>query len=268
MNDIGSRVHIMGILNVTPDSFYDGGRFFNLEKAVEQAKKMVADGADSIDVGGESSRPGSDPVSEDEELARVLPVVERLAQEIDIPISIDTYKPVVARACLGAGARMLNDITGLRNPDMIAAAVEFDVPVILMHMQGEPKTMQTDPLYHHVINDIADFFRNRIAVAKEAGVSDIILDPGIGFGKTRDHNCIILNRLAEFQSLGYPILIGASRKSFIEALSGAAALDRLPGTIAANCAAVAHGATYLRVHDVAAARQAIAVWHGIADTRF
>lgn len=261
-------MHIMGILNVTPDSFFDGGRFFDVERAVEQAKKMVVDGADSIDIGGESSRPGSHPVSEEEELARVVPVIERLHREIDVPISIDTYKPNVARACFLAGARMLNDIGGLRNPNMIAVAAEFGVPVIVMHMQGEPKTMQVDPVYDDVMKDIAAFFRDRIVKANRAGVLNIILDPGIGFGKTTAHNCAILNRLAEFQSFGYPILIGVSRKSFIGALSGAEVSDRLPGTIAANCFALEHGATYLRVHDVAAARQAIAVWHGIADAGF
>lgn len=277
----------MGILNVTPDSFSDGGHFvrrtckgadepreasakrgmragdsakgqgiIDIDAAVAHAKDMVEQGADMIDIGGESSRPGSEPVSVDEELARVLPVIERLVADIDIPISIDTYKPTVADACVQAGASMINDISGLRDPEMIAVAAKHDVPVIIMHMQGEPKTMQEDPTYDDVVLDIKTFFGERIASARAGGVQEIIIDPGIGFGKTVTHNLEILRRLSEFESLGCPILVGTSRKSFIGNVTGAEVDDRLPGTTASNVIAVMNGANIIRVHDVAACKQA------------
>jgi dihydropteroate synthase len=254
------RARIAGILNITPDSFSDGGRFFDPARALERARGMAAEGADIIDVGGESSRPGSEPVSEEEELRRVIPVIEALSQETTLPISIDTYKPAVAQAVLKAGAKIVNDITGLGNPAMRAIAAEAQASVILMHMQGEPKTMQTDPQYGDVVADIKGFFTERIALAKEAGITDIILDPGIGFGKTLAHNLTLLKRLREFTDLGYPLLIGASKKNFIGALNGNIPAEaRLPGTIAAVVAARLAGASYFRVHDVAACRQALNV---------
>ena len=257
--DIG-RTHIVGILNVTPDSFSDGGNYFSLDAAVAQAHTMAEEGADIIDIGGESSRPGSEPVSEEEELRRVIPVIEKLARSVEVPISIDTWKPRVAAEALAAGASILNDITGLGNPAMRAAAAAARAPVILMHMQGEPKTMQEHPTYGDVVRDIKEFFIERIALAKEAGVHDIILDPGIGFGKTLEHNLIILKRLHEFADLGYPLLVGPSRKAFIGTLNdGAPPAERLPGTIAAVVAARLNGASYVRVHDVKECRQALQV---------
>jgi dihydropteroate synthase len=250
----------MGVLNVTPDSFSDGGNFFDTESAVAHARQMAEDGADCIDVGGESTRPGSDPVSEEEELRRVIPVIEGLKGDITIPISIDTYKPRVAREALQAGASIINDVTGLTNPEMLAVAADAHVPVVVMHMQGQPKTMQENPVYGDVVADIMSFFRERIAHAKDAGVGDLILDPGIGFGKTLEHNLTILKRLGEFSTLGFPILVGASRKSFIGTLTGnLPASERLEGTLAASVIAVAYGASWVRVHDVKAHARALAV---------
>lgn len=256
---------IIGILNVTPDSFSDGGEHLSTEAALVHARRMQEEGADIIDIGGESSRPGSDPVSEEEELRRVIPVIEALAREkFPLPISIDTYKPQVAKEALAAGALIVNDITGLGNPEMRAAAVAAK-SVILMHMQGEPKTMQAHPAYGDVVSDIKDFFRARIALAKEAGIADIILDPGLGFGKTLDHNLAILRRLGEFADLGFPLLVGVSRKAFIGALTGgASADDRLEGTLAAVAIARIEGASYFRVHDVKACRRALQVADAIA----
>lgn len=253
------RTLIMGILNVTPDSFSDGGKFLDANAAIAQAKQMVHDGADIIDIGGESSRPGSEPVSEQEELRRVLPVIRALAPAINVPISIDTYKPAVAQQTLEAGACMINDITGLRDGAMIAVAAKHHVPVVLMHIQGRPKTMQEHPVYDDVIADIKRFFVERIAAAEQAGISDIILDPGIGFGKTTEHNLQILHRLDEFQELGRPLLIGPSRKSFIGNLTGLPVEERLEGTIAAAVIAAYNGANIVRVHDVKACKRALLV---------
>ena len=245
------KTRIVGILNITPDSFSDGGQFFDIDTAIARAKQMAEDGADIIDIGGESSRPGSEPVSEEEELRRVIPVIERLAKEISLPISIDTYKPAVAKAAIAAGAKIINDITGLTNPDMRAVAGEAKAPVILMHMQGAPKTMQEHPTYTDVVADIKEFFKKQIALAQEAGVTEIILDPGIGFGKTLEHNLAILKRLHEFADLGFPILVGPSRKAFIGTLTGSLPVsERLEGTIAAITIARMNGASYVRVHDV------------------
>lgn len=249
----------MGVLNVTPDSFSDGGKFFTVDAAVKQAHTMVKEGADSIDVGGESSRPGAAPVSEDEEIERVLPIIERLAKEIDVPISIDTVKPHVANEALSAGATMINDISGFRNNEMIQVAASHDVPVVLMHMQGDPQTMQAQPRYTDVVNDINTFFTERIALLLKNGVrrEHIILDPGIGFGKTLEHNLEILRRCAEFTTHGYPVLVGASRKSFIEKISGLPVEERLEGSLAAHCVAALNGAAIVRVHDVQAHRRAL-----------
>jgi len=250
---------IMGILNVTPDSFSDGGLFNDVDTAVSHGKKMVSDGADVIDVGGESSRPGSAPLSEKEELARILPVVTRLLHEVSVPISIDTYKPLVADVCLKAGAHLINDITGLTNPEMRKVAVKHNVPVILMHMRGTPKTMQQNPVYQDMIGEIKVFFQEQIATARKAGIQHIVIDPGIGFGKTVEHNLQILKHLGEFKTLSYPIIVGPSRKSFIGVLTGLSVKERLEGTLAAITVAVMNGANMVRVHDVNECKRAIQV---------
>lgn len=250
---------IMGILNVTQDSFYDGGRFADVDAAVAHGKKMVADGANLIDVGGESSRPGSEPLSDTEELARVLPVIKRLLHEVSVPISIDTYKPVVADACLHAGAHLINDITGLTNPEMRKIAARYNVPVILMHMKGTPKTMQQSPVYQDVLREIKTFFQTQIAAAHKAGVHQLVIDPGIGFGKTVDHNLQILKHLDTFKTLGHPILIGPSRKSFIGTITGLSVHERLEGSLAAMTVAVMNGANIVRVHDIIDSKRAIQI---------
>jgi dihydropteroate synthase len=253
------RTLLMGVLNVTPDSFSDGGLFFDAETAATHAKQMVQDGADIIDVGGESTRPGSTPLSAKEEIQRVLPVVTRLTQELSVPISIDTYKPLVARACLKAGAHLVNDITGLVDPAMATLVAKNDVPVIIMHMQGTPTNMQEHPVYHDVIKEINTFFHERIAVARNAGIKKTIIDPGIGFGKTLEHNLLILKHLDAFTTQGCPLLVGPSRKSFIGRITGLPAQERLEGTIAAVIVAVMNGAQLVRVHDVKECKRAIQV---------
>jgi dihydropteroate synthase len=250
---------IMGILNVTPDSFSDGGLFADIDTAVAHGKKMVSEGADVIDVGGESSRPGSAPLSEKEELDRILPVVTRLLDEVSVPISIDTYKPLVADACLKAGAHLINDITGLTNPEMRKVAVKHNIPVVLMHMRGTPKTMQQNPVYQDLLGEITAFFQEQIATARKAGIQNIIIDPGIGFGKTVEHNLQILKHLGEFKSLGCPILVGPSRKSFIGMITGLSVKERLDGTLAAIIVAVMNGANMVRVHDVNECKRAVQV---------
>lgn len=254
-----NKTIIIGILNVTPDSFSDGGLFADAGAAFEHAMQMVKDGADIIDIGGESSRPGSETVSEEDELRRVLPVVERLANESNVPVSIDTYKPKVAEACLKEGAHMINDITGLRNWKMIRLAAEYGVPVVIMHMKGNPKTMQEAPAYEDVVKEIKDFFTDRINEARKQGVNEIILDPGIGFGKTTLHNLQILKRLNEFKFLQCPILVGTSRKSFIGNISDLPVRERLEGTLASVAISVANGADMVRVHDVKACRRAVQI---------
>ena len=249
----------MGILNITPDSFSDGGQFLRLDQAIAHAQQMVADGADFIDIGGESSRPGAAPVSEAEELDRVIPIIDALTKSFSVPISIDTYKPRVAELALEHGATILNDITGLQNPDMVKVAAKFHAPVILMHMLGTPQTMQQNPTYSDVITDIKTFFKKQLAIAHAAGITDIILDPGLGFGKTLEHNLTILKRLNEFTDLGYPLLIGPSRKSFIGTLTGLPVEDRLEGSIAATVIAALNGAKIIRVHDVKESKRALQI---------
>jgi dihydropteroate synthase len=249
----------MGILNLTPDSFSDGGRFTEVDTAIAHAKKMAADGADIIDIGGESSRPGSIPLTEQEELGRVLPVLSQLTEELSVPISIDTYKPSIARKCLDAGATIINDITGLTNPEMVKVAREYQVPVVMMHMKGSPQTMQTNPEYQDVVGEIKDFFEKQIAVVCNEGIESIILDPGIGFGKTAWHNLSILRHLGEFTQLCCPVLVGPSRKNFIGVITGLPVTDRLEGTIAAVSVAVLNGANIIRVHDVKECKRAIQV---------
>ncbi len=253
--ELGRRTLIMGILNVTPDSFSDGGVFFDEEAAVKHAERMVAEGADIIDVGGESSRPGADQVSAGAEMDRVLPVIERLAKTTEVPISIDTYKSSVARQALDAGACIVNDITALQgDPDMAPVVAEAGVPVVLMHMKGTPGDMQLDPHYDSLISEIISFLETRIQMAVDSGISpnQIIVDPGIGFGKTVAHNLEIIKRLRDFRSLEKPILIGTSRKSFIGKILALPADDRLrlEGTAATVAIAVANGADVVRVHSV------------------
>jgi dihydropteroate synthase len=250
---------IMGILNVTPDSFSDGGLFIDIDKAVKHAKQMVSDGADIIDIGGESSRPGSNPISEEEELRRVKPIIERLTKDINVPISIDTYKPKVAEECIKSGASIINDISGLRNQKMVEIAIKYKVPVIVMHLLGNPKTMQENISYKDVVDDIICFLKKRVEKAKEAGLKDIIIDPGIGFGKTTEHNLQIINKLREFKSLGCPILIGPSRKSFIGNITGLPVNERLEGTLASISIAIMNGANIIRVHDVKECKRAVQI---------
>ena len=249
----GERTWIMGILNVTPDSFSDGGRYLDASRAIAYAHQMIEDGADIIDIGGESSRPGASPVSTDEELARVLPVIEALANGTEALLSIDTYKPAVARSALQAGANIVNDITALGNADMAEIVAAMDAGLILMHMKGVPRTMQRSPVYRDLIPEILTFLRQRIDKAQTEGVCPdrIMIDPGIGFGKTGEHNLEILRCLDRFRSLEKPILIGTSRKAFIgKILNLPNPDDRLEGTAATVAWAIAHGADVVRVHDV------------------
>jgi len=260
-----NKTLVMGILNVTPDSFSDGKLFFSQNKAIEHARQMVNGGADIIDIGGESSRPGSERVSEEEELRRVAPIIKKLSKDINVPISIDTYKPKVAEECIKLGANIINDINGLRNPGMINIAAKYKVPVIIMHMKGNPKTMQKNPIYEDVAKEIKEFLRQQIKKAKKAGVKDIIIDPGIGFGKTTEHNLKILKNLSEFKELKCPILMGPSRKSFIGNITGLPADQRLEGTIAAISIAIMNGANIVRVHDVKECKRAAMVADAIRD---
>jgi len=257
--NLSSRTHLMGVLNVTPDSFSDGGRFFKPERAIKQALLMAKEGADIIDVGGESTRPGADEVSAEEESRRVLPVIDELAKKVDLPVSIDTYKSEVARRALDAGAAMINDISALRfDPRMGKVAKDYDVPVVLMHIKGTPKNMQKNPSYANVIEEISDYLKESVEMAKEAGIDEdkIIIDPGIGFGKRVKDNLEIVKNLRELASLGKPILIGLSRKSFIGKILDLSLEDRLEGSLAALVVAITNGANILRVHDVKHSRRA------------
>ncbi len=248
----------MGALNVTPDSFWNGGRFLSPTDAVDRALKMVDEGADIIDIGGESSRPGAQPTTAAEEAARVLPVIEALAARLDTPLSIDTYKPAVARRCVNAGAAIVNDIRGLIDPAMLETAAETGVSVILMHMRGEPRTMQQDTAYNDVVAEVREFLLRRAAAARAAGVAEIAIDPGIGFGKTAKQNFEMLARLREFVTPDYPLLVGPSRKSFLGSLPSRLPVEeRLEGTLAAVAAAVLGGAKIVRVHDVKPCRRVL-----------
>ncbi|HNW29184.1 MAG TPA: dihydropteroate synthase [Spirochaetota bacterium] len=253
------RVRIMGILNVTPDSFYDGGKYADAARAAERAFIMRDEGADIIDIGGESSRPGAKPVTAREEIDRVCPVIEKIAAGIGIPISIDTTKAAVARAALGAGASIINDISGLSfDDDMAAVAAGSGASLVLMHIQGTPETMQRDPRYGDLVGEIRGFLAAAAekAVARGVGREKIIVDPGIGFGKTLEDNYRIIKNLHEFKELGFPVLVGLSRKSLIGKLYRAEE-DRLPATIALNAASVLNGADIIRVHDVKEHRLAL-----------
>ena len=263
--EFGRKTCIMGVVNVTPDSFSDGGNFFSFDAAVAQGEKLAADGADILDIGGESTRPFSEPVPEDEEMRRVIPIIENLAKRLSIPISIDTMKAAVARRAIEAGASMINDVSALRfDPDMAAVAKAFDTPLILMHMLGSPKTMQVSPEYDDLIADILNFLSDAIARAEKQGISKskLIVDPGIGFGKTVSHNLLLIRQLQSFAVLEVPILIGPSRKAFIrKLLKNEQSVDLSPvapivetGTQAAVAAAILQGAHIVRVHDVAKTR--------------
>ncbi|MCK5547492.1 MAG: dihydropteroate synthase [Thermoplasmata archaeon] len=245
------RTIIMGVLNVTPDSFSDGGHHLSPDKALLKAKQMVEDGADILDIGGESTRPFSSPVSAREELGRIVPVLEGL-KELDIPISIDTRKPEVAQKALDTGAHMVNDVSGLRDEGMMKLVAEKKVPVVIMHMKGEPKSMQENPEYGDVVGEIKEFFKTTVKKAADHGIKDdrIIIDPGLGFGKTTEHNIEIIKRLDEFRSLGFPVLVGASRKTFIGKILGLDVGERLEGSLAAMAASIMNGADIVRVHDV------------------
>jgi dihydropteroate synthase len=250
----------MGIVNVTPDSFSDGGRYYDLESALAHARSLIDQGADILDVGGESSRPGSDPVSAEEELRRVVPVVKGLAGACGVPLSIDTTKPEVADECLRLGARIVNDIAGLRDPVMIRVTARHHASAVIMHMRGTPKTMQSEPVYSDVVAEVKGFLEAQVAAARAGGVRDISVDPGVGFGKTAAHNFEILRRLEEFRSLACPILVGPSRKSFLGSLQGQQdASKRLEGTLAVAVISAMKGASVVRVHDVAACRRALQV---------
>lgn len=260
--DFSRRTLIMGILNVTPDSFYDGGRRLDPVNAITHGVAMAASGADIIDIGGESSRPGAQPVAEHEELERVLPVLQGLRREVGVPISIDTYKSKIARAALDAGADMVNDISALRfDPEMTALLTAEKVPVILMHMQGTPRTMQRQPHYEDVVREVRDFLANQLYEATDAGITPetVILDPGIGFGKTVEHNLQLLRGLPVIAALAQTLLVGVSRKTFIGKILNLDADDRLEGTLAAGVAAVLGGANILRVHDVAETCKAVRI---------
>lgn len=244
----------MGILNVTPDSFSDGGIFFDRNIAIERGLRMVEEGADIIDVGGESTRPGAEPVTSEEEIRRTIPVIEDLAKRVGIPISIDTYKAEIARRALDAGASIVNDISGLRFDDEMPKVVaEYNAPVVIMHIKGAPKNMQANPEYDALVPEIMDFLRAGIRIALRSGVREdmIIIDPGIGFGKTFAHNLEVIKNLDEFSLLGRPLLIGPSRKAFLgKILDGAPASERIEGTAAAVAISIMNGANIVRVHDV------------------
>lgn len=258
----------MGIVNVTPDSFSDGGRYLESEAAIEHGRRLLAEGADILDIGGESTRPGSEPVSAEEELTRVIPVIEALAGEA--PVSVDTTKAEVARAAIAAGATTVNDVTALRgDPEMAGTCAEGGVEVVLMHMLGTPKTMQDDPHYGDVVSEVLDFLAERVAEATAAGIeqSRIWIDPGIGFGKTAAHNFELLAATDRFTATGQPVLVGPSRKRFIGSLDGSDESGRLGGTIAACLAAREGGAAMVRVHDVAPVVQALGVAGEISRSR-
>lgn len=255
------RPRLMGILNVTPDSFSDGNRFPTARLAAEHGVRLVAEGADLLDVGGESTRPGASPVEVDEELGRVLPVVEMLSDLVDVPISVDTSKPEVMRAAVAAGASMINDVRALQRPGALEAVAALDVGLCLMHMQGTPATMQEAPAYTDVVAEVRDFLAARLAACAAAGIDleRITVDPGIGFGKTLDHNVALLRAIPQLAALGRPVLVGMSRKGMIGTLTGRPIAERTPGSVTAAVLAAQRGARLLRVHDVAATRDALAV---------
>lgn len=246
-----SKPRVMGIVNVTPDSFSDGGKFNTTEKAIEHALQLVEEGAEILDIGGESTRPGATPVPLDEELKRVIPVIEGL-RDVGVPLSIDTYKPQVMQAAITAGADIVNDVCALREPHALEIVATSQVGVCLMHMQGRPQTMQADPQYDNVVSEVRDFLKARLDAAEQAGIdrSRIVLDPGFGFGKRTAHNLTLLNHLNDIQALGLPLLIGLSRKSVLGQVVGSSVDERIHASIAASVVSVMKGANIVRVHDV------------------
>lgn len=265
-----SRPLVMGIVNVTPDSFSDGGQHARLDAAVAHAQRLVAEGADMLDIGGESTRPGSESVPEDEELRRVVPMVEALVG-LKVPLSVDTCKPAVMRACLRAGADMINDIMALQAEGALAVAQDYPASgLCIMHMQGEPRTMQSAPVYDDVVEDVAAFLRTRLSVLTSAGIDPrrIVLDPGFGFGKTVEQNYRLLRELPRLGEIGLPVLAGMSRKSMIGVLTGRQPADRVAGSVAAALASVARGASIVRVHDVAQTVDALKVWQAVESPSF
>ena len=269
--DLGDRTHIMGVLNVTPDSFYDGGRFADERKALSQARLMADTGADIIDIGGESTRPGAEPLTVEEELRRIIPLIERLSKELTVPISVDTYKAVVAKKALEAGASIVNDISGLRfSPDMAKVVADYGAAVIIMHIKGTPRTMQQDPVYDDVVGEIIEYLGEGIEIAVKAGVDreKTLIDPGIGFGKTLEHNLTILNRLEEFRALGRPIVLGTSRKKFIGTILNIPVPEqRVDGTGTTVALGIERGARVVRVHDVARMAQVARMTDAIIKAR-
>ena len=258
----------MGVLNVTPDSFSDRGRFFERERAIEHANRMIAEGADILDVGGESTRPGAEPVPEDEELRRLLPVLQAL-RDASVPVSVDTMKPGVMRAAIGEGASMINDVNAFRAEGALDAVAKSDAAVCIMHMLGNPRTMQSAPRYDNVVAEVRQFLAERARAAQTAGVAPerMVVDPGFGFGKTVAHNMTLLRELHELAVLGFPIMFGASRKASLGAITGRAAEDRLHASVAAALLAAERGAAIVRVHDVAPTRDALAVLSAMLEAR-
>ena len=253
---------VMGILNVTPDSFSDGGQFLKVENAFTHSVKMIEEGADIIDIGGESTKPFADPVSTDEELSRVIPVIEKIRSEYDILISIDTTKSKVAEEAITAGANIINDVSAMEiDENMLQVAKNYNSPIVMMHMKGIPKNMQNNPTYDHLITEIKDYLSSRVKCAINVGIDkkNIIIDPGIGFGKSVEHNFEIINNLDSFVDLGFPVLLGASRKSFIGLTLNVEEKDRLEGSIAANVIGLQKGAKIFRVHDVLAAKKSLII---------
>ncbi|MBI3793182.1 MAG: dihydropteroate synthase [Nitrospinae bacterium] len=257
---------IAGVLNVTPDSFSDGGDFSTPKKALARALKMEQDGADIIDVGGESSRPGAKAIPVKTEIWRVLPVIEAIRKKSRVPISIDTKNPLTARTAILAGADMINDITGFTNPALVKVAAKYNVPVVVMHMRGTPKTMQNKPRYRDVVKEVAGYLASRAKFLRKNGVEKIIIDPGIGFGKTLAHNLAIFIGLEHIVKLGFPVMIGASRKRFIKDVTGADVNHRLGGSISAHVYCALKGAAIIRVHDVAEHHQALKILEAIKKT--
>ncbi|WP_372972852.1 dihydropteroate synthase [Marinobacter sp.] len=267
--DMG-RCHVMGIVNVTPDSFSDGGRYNSVELAVQRAREMVADGAAFVDVGGESTRPGAAPVSEQEELDRVCPVVEAIARDVDTVISVDTSTPSVIRETARLGAGLVNDVRALEREGAVDAAVEAGLPVCLMHMKGAPGTMQQNPEYRHVVRDVATYLMDRVRVCEAAGIpaEKILLDPGFGFGKTLEHNLQLLTALEQLRVLGYPLLVGMSRKTMLGQITGREVSERLPASLAAATISALKGASVIRVHDVRETVDAVKVVEAVQARSF
>jgi dihydropteroate synthase len=254
--NLGSRTHVMGIVNVTPDSFSDGGKYFHRDLAVAHAFQLVEEGADFLDIGGESTRPGSDPVDLEEELYRVIPVIEQIAKRCSIPLSVDTYKASVAEAALQAGAVIVNDISALTFDSAMASVVaRYHASVILMHINGAPKTMQINPVYKNVTKEVVAFLHQQAAVAESAGIRQIMVDPGFGFGKTFEHNLQLIRELSSLQELGYPVLAALSRKAMIGQILNLPPEERMEGTAAATVMTILHGAQIIRVHDVKAMKR-------------